>query len=50
MADHRDYLLSCIEELPPFRQQIMDALGAFIHTYPEQWSMFRPMWPRAGAR
>ncbi len=26
MADHRDYLLSCIEELPPFRQQIMDAL------------------------
>src|SRR5918998_3613506 len=27
MADHRDYLLSCVEELPPFRQQILDALG-----------------------
>jgi molybdopterin molybdotransferase len=27
MADHRDYLLSCIEELPPFPQQILDVLG-----------------------
>ncbi|MFP5281853.1 MAG: molybdopterin molybdenumtransferase MoeA, partial [Actinomycetes bacterium] len=27
MADHRDYLLSCVTELPPFGQQILDALG-----------------------
>lgn len=27
MADHRDYLLSVIDELPPFGQQILDALG-----------------------
>ncbi|GAA2111659.1 molybdopterin molybdotransferase MoeA [Microlunatus panaciterrae] len=26
LADHRDYLLDCIEELPPFGQQILDAL------------------------
>ncbi len=26
MEAHRDYLLSCVEELPPFRQQILDAL------------------------
>src|ERR687889_1514761 len=30
MADHRDYLLSCIEELPPFPQQILDVLGLSI--------------------
>ena len=27
MADHREYLLSCVGELPPFRQQILDVLG-----------------------
>ena len=27
MADHRSYLLSCVEELPPFGQHILDALG-----------------------
>ncbi|QDP98002.1 molybdopterin molybdotransferase MoeA [Microlunatus elymi] len=27
MADHRDYLLSCIEPLPPFGQQILDSVG-----------------------
>ncbi len=26
MADHRDYLLSCIEPLPPFGQQLLDAV------------------------
>ncbi|MDX6321497.1 MAG: molybdopterin molybdotransferase [Propionibacteriaceae bacterium] len=26
MEDHRDYLLSCIDELPPFGQQILDSL------------------------
>ncbi len=26
MDDHRDYLLSCLTELPPFRQQLLDAL------------------------
>lgn len=30
MADHRDYLLSCVGELPPFPQQILDALGLSI--------------------
>ena len=30
LHDHRDYLLSCIEELPPFRQQILDAVGLSI--------------------
>jgi molybdopterin molybdotransferase len=30
MVDHRDYLLSCIEELPPFPQQILDVLGLRI--------------------
>ncbi len=27
MAEHRDYLLSCVEELPPFGQQLLDAVG-----------------------
>lgn len=27
VADHRNYLLSCIEPLPPFGQQILDAVG-----------------------
>lgn len=27
VADHRDYLLSCIHPLPPFGQQILDAVG-----------------------
>ncbi len=27
MADHRDYLLSQVEELPPFGQQLLDAVG-----------------------
>ncbi len=27
VADHRDYLLSCIEPSPPFGQQIIDAVG-----------------------
>ncbi|GAB3922478.1 molybdopterin molybdenumtransferase MoeA [Microlunatus endophyticus] len=27
VVDHRDYLLSCIEPLPPFGQQILDAVG-----------------------
>lgn len=26
LAEHRDYLLDCIEELPPFGQQILDAI------------------------
>ncbi|HZA04916.1 MAG TPA: molybdopterin molybdenumtransferase MoeA, partial [Propionibacteriaceae bacterium] len=26
LAAHRKYLLSCISELPPFRQQLLDAL------------------------
>ena len=30
MSDHRDYLLSCLEPLPPFRQSIQDALGLSI--------------------
>jgi molybdopterin molybdotransferase len=30
MEDHRDYLLSCLTELPPFRQQILDALDLSI--------------------
>jgi len=30
MRDHREYLLSCIDELPPFRQQILDVLGLSI--------------------
>jgi molybdopterin molybdotransferase len=29
-AEHRDYLLSCVEELPPFKQQILDAVGLAI--------------------
>jgi molybdopterin molybdotransferase len=30
MADHRDYLLSCIDELPPFGQQLIDVVGLSI--------------------
>src|SRR4051794_23894623 len=30
MADHRDYLLSLVTELPPFRQQLLDVLGLSI--------------------
>jgi molybdopterin molybdotransferase len=30
MEDHRGYLLSCVDELPPFRQHILDALGLSI--------------------
>lgn len=30
MEDHRDYLLSCLTELPPFRQGILDALDLSI--------------------
>lgn len=30
MADHRDYLLSCVTELRPFRQQILDVLDLSI--------------------
>jgi len=30
MEDHRDYLLSCIEELPPFGQQLLDVLDLSI--------------------
>ncbi|MET0693928.1 MAG: gephyrin-like molybdotransferase Glp [Propionibacteriaceae bacterium] len=30
MEDHRAYLLSCIEELPPFPQQILDVLDLSI--------------------
>jgi len=30
MEDHRDYLLSCIPELPAFRQQILDVLDLSI--------------------
>jgi len=30
MADHRAYLLSCLEPLPPFRQSVLDALGLSI--------------------
>ena len=26
MESHRDYLLSCVQPLPPFRQQVLDAL------------------------
>ena len=27
-------------------QRIMDTMEAFIRQYPEQWFIFRPMWPR----
>jgi molybdopterin molybdotransferase len=27
LDDHRDYLLSCLEPLPPFSQHVLDALG-----------------------
>ena len=30
MEAHRDYLLSCVDELPPFGQHILDALGLSI--------------------
>lgn len=30
MDAHRDYLLGCLEELPPFRQQVLDALDLSI--------------------
>ncbi len=30
MGAHRDYLLSCVEQLPPFRQHILDALDLAI--------------------
>jgi molybdopterin molybdotransferase len=30
MADHRDYLLGLVGELPPFRQQLLDVLGLSI--------------------
>lgn len=30
MADQRDYLLSCVEELPPFRQHLLDGLDLAI--------------------
>ncbi len=26
LEDHRDYLLSCVQELPPFGQQLLDAV------------------------
>ncbi len=29
-ADHRAYLLGCVEELPPFGQQILDAVDLAI--------------------
>jgi KDO2-lipid IV(A) lauroyltransferase len=28
-------------------QQTMDAMEAFVRQYPDQWFMFRPMWPAA---
>jgi molybdopterin molybdotransferase len=30
MEAHRDYLLSCVDELPPFRQHILDAIDLCI--------------------
>jgi molybdopterin molybdotransferase len=30
MEDHREYLLSCVEQLPPFRQQLLDVLDLSI--------------------
>jgi molybdopterin molybdotransferase len=30
MEDHRDYLLSCVAEMPAFRQQILDTVGLSI--------------------
>jgi KDO2-lipid IV(A) lauroyltransferase len=27
-------------------QRIMDTMEAFIRQYPEQWFIFRPMWPK----
>ncbi len=30
MDDHRDYLLSCVDALPPFSQHVLDALGLSI--------------------
>ena len=30
MAAHREYLLSCVEQLPPFSQHILDALDLAI--------------------
>ena len=34
-------------DIQQMTQQIMTALEGFIRQYPEQWSMFRPMWPSA---
>jgi molybdopterin molybdotransferase len=31
MADHRDYLLACVEELPPFGMQLLDAVDLSIN-------------------
>src|SRR5437588_512854 len=30
-------------------QQTMDAMETFVREYPDQWFMFRPMWPAAPA-
>ena len=30
-------------------QQTMDAMEAFVRQYPDQWFMFRPMWPATSA-
>ncbi|HLI26814.1 MAG TPA: phosphatidylinositol mannoside acyltransferase [Chloroflexota bacterium] len=36
-------------DIQQLTQHVMDALAEFIRRYPEQWFMFRPMWP-AGHR
>jgi KDO2-lipid IV(A) lauroyltransferase len=36
-------------DIQALTQQVMAALEAFIRQYPDQWFMFRPMWPAAEA-
>jgi lauroyl/myristoyl acyltransferase len=36
-------------DIQALTQQVMTAMEAFIRAHPEQWFMFRPMWPPAGA-
>jgi lauroyl/myristoyl acyltransferase len=37
-------------DIQSLSQQVMNALGVFIRQYPDQWFMFRPMWPEPSAR
>jgi len=33
------------EDVQKLTQQIMSSMERFIRQYPDQWFMFRPMWP-----